>query len=167
MQKTAKKIVFANQKGGVGKTTAAFNVSSELVNRGYAVLGVDMDSQGNFTTYSGFKNAEHTIAQSMERVAFGKSPNEEIIVHTQEGFDLIPGDIETALFEANLINIKGRERILKDLLKPFESKYDYIIIDTMPSLGMMTINALNAADSVLIPIQAKQKIRKHLIKFAK
>lgn len=153
-------ISVANQKGGVGKTmtTQAFAVA--LARRGKRVLIIDMDPQGSLTASFGIQEPDRLdvtltslLAKSMNDRTI--QPDEGIIT-TDEGVDFIPGNIELSGLENTLVNAMNRERILINYINEqgFNERYDYILIDTMPSLGMLTINALTASDTVLIPVQA-------------
>ncbi len=154
-------IAVANQKGGVAKTTTVINLAAALGRKGYKVLMVDADSQGSLTIASGIKQAddlEVTLASKMyERAGDNEVDNDvmDAIMNIAEQIDLIPGNITTAPLETYLVNVIGRELLLRDILNEVRDEYDYILIDCMPSLGMMTLNALVAADNVLIPVQAE------------
>ena len=153
-----KTIAIANQKGGVGKTTTAVNLGIGLAQEGRKVLLIDFDAQGSLTASLGYvpDELETTIADLME-----KTMNErkimpyEGILHHAEGVDLMPANLELSGMEVTLVNTMSRELILKDYLHNVKKDYDYILIDCTPSLGMLTINALAAADSVIIPVQAQ------------
>ena len=153
-----KTIAIANQKGGVGKTTTAVNLGIGLAQAGRKVLLIDFDAQGSLTASLGYvpDELETTIANLME-----KTMNErkimpyEGILHHKEGVDLMPANLELSGMEVTLVNTMSRELILKDYLHNVKKDYDYILIDCTPSLGMLTINALAAADSVIIPVQAQ------------
>jgi chromosome partitioning protein len=153
-----KVIAITNQKGGVGKTTTAVNLGVGLARSGKKVLLVDADPQGSLTVSLGVKMPDElpiSIATLMQDIIEDKAiPEDYGIIHHTEGVDLLPSNIELSAFEVGLINVMSREYVLRDTLEPLKQKYDHILIDCMPSLGMMTINALVAADSIMIPSQA-------------
>ena len=147
-----------NQKGGVGKTVTAVNLGIGLAREGKRVLLVDMDAQGSLTASLGYKRPdqmEDTLAEILVRVIADEplSPGEGII-HQAEGVDLLPANIELSGLEVTLVNTMSRETILRDYLNNVRDQYDVILLDCCPSLGMLTINALAAADEVLIPMMA-------------
>ena len=147
-----------NQKGGVGKTVTAVNLGIGLAREGKRVLLVDMDAQGSLTASLGYKRLdqmEDTLAEILVRVIADEplSPGEGII-HQAEGVDLLPANIELSGLEVTLVNTMSRETILRDYLNNVRDQYDVILLDCCPSLGMLTINALAAADEVLIPMMA-------------
>lgn len=152
-----KTIAVANQKGGVAKTTTALNLGVELANLGRSVLVVDADPQGSLTTSLGIRSPDElkiTLKDLMQGVVDDEEINaERAVIKLNEGIDLIPSNIELSGMETSLLNAMSREYVLKNTLSDISRNYDYVLIDTMPSLGLMTINALAAADSVIIPCQ--------------
>ena len=158
MRKTAKITAICNQKGGVGKTVTAVNLGIGLAREGKKVLLVDMDSQGSLTASLGYQQPdqmENTLATILGRIILNEpvSPGEGII-HQAEAVDLLPANIELSGLEVTLVNTMSRETILREYLNNIRDQYDVILLDCCPSLGMLTINALAAADQVLIPMQA-------------
>lgn len=151
-------IAIANQKGGTGKTTTTVNLGIGLARMGQKVLLIDADPQGDLTTCLGWHNQDNletTLATIMEKVVRDE-PFEaaEGILHHSEGVDLLPANIELSAMEMALVNAMSREFTLRTYLQEAKKNYDTVLIDCMPSLGMITINALAAADSVIIPVQA-------------
>jgi len=153
-----KVIAISNQKGGVGKTTTTLNLGVGLARKGKRVLLIDADAQGNLTSSLGFKDIDSikiTLAQIMNNIINDlEFENELGIIHHEENIDILPANIELAALEVILVNAMRRELVMRDYINRVNDKYDYILIDCMPSLGMITINALSCADSILIPIQA-------------
>ena len=149
----AKIIAVTNQKGGVGKTTTAINLSALVAEAGKRVLLVDIDPQGNATSGLGKTDA---VEKTVYDVLIGEATAQEATVDTGFGpLSLIPTAIELAGAEIELVAVEDREKLLKQALEPIREQYDYIFIDCPPSLSLLTLNALTAADSVLIPIQCE------------
>jgi len=147
-------IAFSNQKGGVGKTTTCVNMSAYLAKKGYKCLIVDLDAQGNATSGLGFAKSE--VKSSVYNVMIDDMPIEEAVLKTcVEGLDILPSNIDLAGAEVELVYVKDREKVLRKVLERAKQSYDFITIDCPPSLGLLTINALAAADTVLIPIQSE------------
>lgn len=151
-------ICAANQKGGVGKTTTTSNLGIGLAKQGKKVLLIDADAQGSLTASLGFREPdklEETLATVMSSIINDEEvePDYGILKH-DEGIDLMPGNIELSGLEVSLVNVMSRELVLRSYIEQIKDRYDYILIDCMPSLGMITINVFACADSILIPVQA-------------
>jgi len=145
----SKVISISNHKGGVGKTTSAINIGAGLNRLGKRVLLIDLDPQANLSQSLGIVDPERTIYGALR----GEYPLEGVEV--VKGLDMIPSTLDLSGAEIELSSEAGREYILKELIEPLRASYDYIIIDSPPSLGLLTINALTASDQVLIPLQAQ------------
>ena len=154
-----KVIALTNQKGGVGKTTTAVNLGVSLAQQGKKVLLIDADAQANLTMSLGYNRPDDlpvTLSTIMQDIIDDKSVDvSKSILHHGEGVDLLPSNIELSGLEVRLINAISRESVLKTCVNEVKKNYDYCLIDCMPSLGMLTINALAAADAALIPVQAQ------------
>ena len=147
-------IAIANQKGGVGKTTTAINLSAALASLGKKVLAIDMDPQGNMT--SGLSVDKNSVENSIYDLLIGEAHVEECIQYdVYENLDVLPSNIDLSAAEIELIGIDNKEFIVKNEVNKVEDKYDFIIIDCPPALSMLTINAMTTADSVLVPIQCE------------
>lgn len=152
-----KVIALTNQKGGVGKTTTAVNLGVGLAQQGKKVLLIDADAQANLTMALGYNRPDdlpNTLSTVMQDIIDDKTVDvSQGIIHQKEGVDLIPSNIELSGLEVRLINALSRESVLKTYVNEVKRDYDFVLIDCMPSLGMITINSLAAADSVVIPTQ--------------
>ena len=147
-------IAVANQKGGVGKTTTAINLSSSLVELGKSVLTIDMDPQGNTTSGLGIDKNE-VDATVYELILDEASVDEAVTTSIMEGLDVIASNINLSGAEVELISIENIEFLLKEKIDTIKDNYDFVIIDCPPSLNLLTINAMTTADSILVPIQCE------------
>lgn len=145
--------VLANQKGGVGKTTSTYNLGVALADIGQKVLLLDLDPQGGLTYYAGYEpeDIETTIYHCLLR----NTPPQEVVLTNNYGVDLLPANIDLSLAEFQLINAPARERRITRIVNEIRDNYDFVLIDSQPSLGLLTMNALAAADQVLIPVSCE------------
>jgi chromosome partitioning protein len=153
MSKTAKIIAITNQKGGVGKTTTSINLAASLARVGKRVLLIDLDPQGNATVGSGVKKGSYEL--SIYDVLVDSTPIKDALIRVEADFDVVPSDGDLAGAQVELLNEIGRELKLKVALKKVDTEYDYIFIDCPPALNVLTINAMVAANSALIPMQCE------------
>ena len=145
--------VLANQKGGVGKTTSTYNLGVALADIGQRVLLVDMDPQGGLTFCAGFEPEE--LEKTIYHCLLRNIPAQEVVVSNSYGVHLIPANIDLSIAEFQLINAPARERRVTKIINEVRDEYDFILIDSQPSLGLLTLNALAAADQVIIPVSCE------------
>jgi len=146
-------IAIANQKGGVGKTTTAVNLAASLARRAVRVLLIDMDAQGNATMGSGIDKRDLLVSTC--NVLLDEVLAEDAVMETNDGYDLIPANTDLTAVEVELVDAAGREQRLARALGPLRARYDFILIDCPPALSLLTVNALTAADAVLVPMQCE------------
>ena len=151
-------IAICNQKGGVGKTTTTANLGVSLARNGKRVLLLDLDPQADLSTCFGYPSTDNlpaTISTMMTKAINDENFDfKEGIIDSKEGISLLPANLDLSAMEMNLVGTMNRERVLKEYVDKVKDNFDYVLIDCMPSLGMITINALAAADTVIIPVQA-------------
>ena len=149
-----KVIAIANQKGGVGKSTTAINLSACLAEKGKHILVIDIDPQGNTTSGLGVEKAE--LEKSLYELIIGEAEPEEVIIkNVVENLDIIPSNVNLSGAEIEIFELEDKEYIIKKIVDQVRRRYDYVIMDCPPSLSMLTINALTAANSVIVPIQCE------------
>jgi len=149
----AQVFVLANQKGGVGKTTSTYNLGVALADVGQRVLLLDLDPQGGLTYYAGFEPED--LGKTIYHCLVRDMPPKEILVSNDYGIHLLPANIDLSLAEFQLVNAPARERRITRIVNAIREEYDYVLIDSQPSLGLLTINALAAADKVIIPVSCE------------
>lgn len=145
--------VVANQKGGVGKTTSTYNLGVALADIGQKVLLLDLDPQGGLTYYAGFEPED--LGKTIYHCLVRKMPPQEILISNGYGIDLLPANIDLSLAEFELVNAPARERRITRIINELRDDYDFVLIDSQPSLGLLTMNALAAADEVIIPVSCE------------
>ena len=166
-----KTIAVCNQKGGVGKTTTTVNLGVGLAMQGKKVLLIDADPQGDLTTCLGWRDTDSlsvTLTEKLQAIISEQEQNPfDGILQHKEKVDLVPSNLSLSSLEMTLVTAMSRESVLKNYLSLVKDKYDYVLIDCMPSLGMITFNALTAADSVIIPVQAHYRPAKGMTQLIK
>ncbi len=145
--------VLANQKGGVGKTTSTYNLGVALADIGQKVLLLDLDPQGGLTYYAGFEPEE--LGKTIYHCLVRNMPPQDILISNEYGVDLLPANIDLSLAEFQLVNAPARERRITRIVNEIRNDYDFVLIDSQPSLGLLTMNALAASDQVIIPVSCE------------
>ncbi|MFV0516223.1 MAG: ParA family protein [Aminipila sp.] len=160
----SKILAIINHKGGVGKTTTTINLGASLALKGFKILVVDLDPQTNLTQSFGKESLERRNIYNAFVDIVKENKNSLPIENVKENLDIVPASLDLSASEIELVNEPGKEFLLKELLKPIEKNYDYIIVDCPPSLGLLTINALTAASDVIVPVQAEYLALKGMMK---
>lgn len=148
-----KVLTVAMQKGGVGKSCSSHNIGAALTLKGFKVLLIDADAQGNLSTSAGINTLE--LEHTLYEVLKGETDIHRAIIHTAAGYDILPTAIRQSVIDIEFLSVPGRELLLKHALEPLQNQYDFVVIDTPPALGISTLMSLTAATHVVIPVQAQ------------